>query len=1112
MDYEVVTLVQHAKTKGMWAGALSRVNLPLNGFVNNQIVSILSPHTPAILKIFDEVVVNALDRAMEFKEVTQIRVTFENGTFSCFNDGPGFPIRQVKVENRNVYIPELASCYFLAGTNMQKSKQCIKGGTNGVGLKLANVHSKKFTLCTVNNRQKYTQITTDRLQTIHSPIIEPTNAPNHSIIEFTPAYQELGYSLLTEQDRNELSSWLYLRCIHAAVYVPHVEVTYNGNKCISSLSELVPLYVPKDSSIYTGTVAPSWRVAAAVSPVIKHNVLTIINGVVCLKGNHINFVKKQIAAAVTAKIQKLSQDKNKKVTTTQACKNMFLFIVGTTPGVEWTGQRKDELMIADSILARTYTFPPSWLQKVATTAAEFILRKTKKLRAPAAPIAKYTRSKEKGVKTRLLAAEGDSAIAFLREGLTLRESGPSFEYYGIISLGGVIMNAIKKSTITAEGYVIQSEQLVKNETLSNLVTVLGLEFNKKYTHANLSQLKYGKIIGCVDQDLDGCGKILSLLLVYFYLFWPELIALGYIQWFMTPVIRAYYKSECHEFFFERDFQAWWAQQTKPYTIKYYKGLAAHNKKEIAALFKKFDQLIYTFTLDDAAGYLFDIYFGKRPDLRKTELMNGPNLIPAEEQQEMANTKTIKCSSHLKYYTQAYKLDALERQLPSVLDGLTRTRRKVLAAAMRGLNSEKKVFQFGGYVAENMFYHHGDTSLNTTIIGMMQSYLGAHRFPLLIGIGCCGTRHRGIKDAGSPRYISVKLNSALTSKLFPKEDMEVLPYVYEDGERSEPKFYVPVLPYALLEAGANPSEGWKFVSWAQDYHAVVKLVLENIENGTATTPLQIDVTGFKGRVVTYRGQLYTVGVYLYYDSENCVVITELPLRQQTGPFVERLLKNTRKELIERVDDYSGSEINIRVFLTPGALPFIEAHYGNDVIDPIEDFLLLRNVVGANLNFISPTGGVVELNNYHAIHKIWYEERKKLYLRRLERQNKILEWKILLEKNILAFLDSNINLLQFEDESCAEEALVADFVRLNAARINAPAHWSVDELNYAPSYEYIFQLQERDFLHVNKQKRIVKLQSLKEQKKQVEEDLSSAPFPGARIWKNEIQSLYKVLQEL
>ena len=55
-----------------------------------------------------------------------------------------------------------------------------------------------------------------------------------------------------------------------------------------------------------------------------------------------------------------------------------------------------------------------------------------------------------------------------------------------------------------------------------------------------------------------------------------------------------------------------------------------------------------------------------------------------------------------------------RSLPSVIDGLKPSQRKVLYACFkRNLKNEIKVAQLTGYCAEHTAYHHGEASLHST---------------------------------------------------------------------------------------------------------------------------------------------------------------------------------------------------------------------------------------------------------------------------------------------------------------------------------------------------------------------------------------------------------------
>ena len=66
----------------------------------------------------------------------------------------------------------------------------------------------------------------------------------------------------------------------------------------------------------------------------------------------------------------------------------------------------------------------------------------------------------------------------------------------------------------------------------------------------------------------------------------------------------------------------------------------------------------------------------------------------------------------------------ERAIPSVIDGFKPTQRKVIFIANKvwrnGTEKPMKIFQLAGRVAADAFYHHGDGSLNSAIVGMAQN--------------------------------------------------------------------------------------------------------------------------------------------------------------------------------------------------------------------------------------------------------------------------------------------------------------------------------------------------------------------------------------------------------
>ncbi len=310
----------------------------------------------------------------------------------------------------------------------------------------------------------------------------------------------------------------------------------------------------------------------------------------------------------------------------------------------------------------------------------------------------------------------------------------------------------------------------------------------------------------------------------------------------------------------------------------------------------------------------------------------------EEAQEIHQARLIPCSVQLRVDAKAYKLDDIQRKIPGVADGIPVARRKVLAGALRRFansNREVKVFQLGGYVAEHMFYHHGDASLNGTIVGMAQHFPGALMYPYLSGIGQYGSRHFGGNDAGSPRYINVRLAGPFAKAMFPAEDTCMLPHVFEDGERAQPKYFLGVLPTTLLESFEIPSEGWRHKSFARELDDVIRLArayvsgddpvacvaaaVEAAAPGTGIGklgldpgdllafderyPLAVSLRGYgehldederEELVRPYKGYPHTFGWYRpkHGDTTTVLHVTELPIRKTTQSFLKDLDKAAR----------------------------------------------------------------------------------------------------------------------------------------------------------------------------------------------------------------------------
>jgi DNA topoisomerase-2 len=157
----------------------------------------------------------------------------------------------------------------------------------------------------------------------------------------------------------------------------------------------------------------------------------------------------------------------------------------------------------------------------------------------------------------------------------------------------------------------------------------------------------------------------------------------------------------------------------------------------------------------------------------------------------------------------FSYEDVSRSLPSVVDGLKESHRKILYAAKlrpRG-DEEIRVAQMAAYVSQVSAYHHGEVSLQGAIGGMAQTYVGTGSLQIMHDQGQFGSRLEGGKDAASSRYIHTKLTEAAKA-MFPAADEPLLERALADDRKPiEPLYYVPVLPVLLLNGAVGIGTGW-----------------------------------------------------------------------------------------------------------------------------------------------------------------------------------------------------------------------------------------------------------------------------------------------------------------
>lgn len=1223
-----ISIIDHVNKRAMWTGSKNSQTIEsyvLSDSTDGKVFQIEElKYPPALLKIIDEIIVNAIDHyVLNPTLVTEIKISVnEEGEISVYNNGPGICIEKTKNLNGvEMFTPQLIFSEFMAGSNFDDSDDRIVGGQNGIGSKLTVIFSEVFSIETLDaqSKQLYKQTIKGGLKTIEPPELSPAgNKSPYTKISFLPDYAKFKLKLSTFLPT--LKKILETRSWFAAAYIK-AHVYYNGG--------LIPIKTFEDfCQMFTENLVLAtemlktdkpkeypWEICISVSDG-KERHLSIVNGVSIPKGgSHIQFIQNHIIANLRERVEKAIKKSGVKFNKNYITNNVFIFMKGPIPSPEFLSQTKEA--ISDPIEKFSkYEIPAKNWSKIwellePAILATFLkkqLGETKtranrgKVDVPKYKEAKFCRDSKKYHQCGLIVTEGDSASGTADTGL-LAKASPNFNYnwFGVFSIGGVPVNGLKESmelkrkktkddleivhtkpklrgknitnnksgsteeNVESTKKVVRSpgrkakkiiskddielplkripnKKIQENERIASLNKVLGLDYNKSYEMNEIGDrefktLRYGFIVGLTDQDLDGFN-IFGLLATYIMTYWPALIQRMFLRRINTPVIRAYPKNKkkdtVKEFYSEREAHEWVKSfgesgVKNKYVLKYYKGLGTHKQafKEVTQIFKNINQKIRTYTLDNESFKTMAIYYGNDTKPRKVHLAD-----PIIE--EAIDSLSVPISQHFKIDTKLYQRDNIIRKLLAVPDGFVDSRRKVFFTARKNGRNEIKVQGLAGKVVAEANYHHGESSLEQTIVRMAQGYTMARNLPLLLPLGQFGTRAKGYKDYAASRYIFTMINHKLADKLFRKEDEYILEYEVDDGNRYEPKYYVPIIPYVLLEDNQLPATGWKISVYARDIKDIFKntrdMIMGKIKNCGKLKPW---LRGFKGTIKTYKNRSYYVGVYNYNANDNTVHITELPPGIYSnaylkGPDNEKVKKSDEKkgiQSLEWVDDFEDNTtmdgVDITIYLKSGAYDAItseDSKYGNEVFDPFVDYFDLKEPIYHHINLVNEKHEVVEYKSYEDVFNDWFKFRKELYAVRVERELILTDLEIKMLQNMQNFSKGHDS-YGITNKTSEEKANIIlkqhKYDIFNHTILENPRYTTIDILRdsiileeYGASYEYILSMTYRDLTENAYDKRRERIEKLLERKQYLIDD--DGLFAGAKIWLLELDELEVAIQ--
>ncbi|XP_044258662.1 DNA topoisomerase 2 [Tribolium madens] len=905
-------------------------------------------YVPGLYKIFDEILVNAADNKQRDNtmDCIKIEINQEDNIISVWNNGQGIPVAMHK--NENMYVPTMIFGHLLTSSNYNDKEEKVTGGRNGYGAKLCNIFSTKFTVETATKEYKrhFKQVWGNNMTKASEPKIKDFFGEDFTKITFSPDLAKFKMEKLED----DIVSLMCRRAYDVAASTRGVKVFLNGKRVpVKNFKDYVDFFTKgndddgnEKAKVIYEVCNERWEVAMTLSD-RGFQQMSFVNSIATTKGGrHVDYVTDMIVKQIIEVLKKRNKG-GITIKPFQVKNHMWIFINCLIVNPTFDSQTKENMTLQAKSFGSKCTLSEKFISQIVKsgivesvlTWAKFkaqteLEKKTAgKKQSKLKGIPKLEDANEAGTKNglrcTLILTEGDSAKSLAVSGLGVIGR----DYYGVFPLRGKLLN-VREAT---------HKQILENAEINNLIKILGLQYKKKYnTDEDMRTLRYGKVMIMTDQDQDG-SHIKGLLINFIHYNWPELLRRDFLEEFITPIVKAKKRNETLSFYSLPEFEEWKSNTPnhRTYQIKYYKGLGTSDSKEAKEYFSDMGRhrIRFRYKGPEDDDHIVLAFSKKHIEHRKEWLTNF--MVESRRRKELGlsekylytkDTKSVSYTDFVNLELVLFSNADNIRSIPCMVDGLKPGQRKVMFTCFkRNDKREVKVAQLAGSVAEMSAYHHGEVSLCMTIVNLAQNFVGSNNINLLEPRGQFGTRMAGGKDSASARYIFTKM-SPLTRMIFNPADDNLLKHEFEDNQKIEPVWYIPIIPMVLVNGADGIGTGWMTKIPNYNPRELVKniRVLLDQEDPTNLIPWY---KNFTGTIVDCGDNRYVASGEISIIGDNKAEITELPVGTWTQNYKESVLEpllhgsEKVKAVLQDYKEYN-TDTTVKFIITflPGQLETLE----------------------------------------------------------------------------------------------------------------------------------------------------------------------------------------------
>lgn len=616
--YQMKSEIDHILDRsGMWVGSVMNEIVDYNLYKpsENRIVTVSSSiYNAGLLKLVDEILTNSIDefrRKSSLYKIDSIKVSITKSGTVTVEDNGGIDVAINK--GTGIFIPEMIFGHLRTSSNYDDTQQRDGAGVNGLGCKLTNIFSKRFSVWTADGKNEVKLTWTENMRKLETGKITKTSK-HGTIISFD---LDLDRFELPEGIPLSIARIIQKRCIDGAAANPGLKIEFSTDIAdgkldstwiFDSFKDYVKLYLKADDYQHIMEYqSQSGRDNIIIIPSIGFD-FGFVNGAICSKGDHFKKVKSQI----TDKILSLCKEKDMELITERDILNKLSIFISTTVGnPTYNSQTKEELKMKLNSVSLSISkkfldsFDKSEImnQLVDYYKIKYDAEKKKELRKLNSAI-KLTKSKKliacsanNNINSELWIFEGNSASNGFRV-----HRDPMFQ--SAYLLRGKIENS----------FSLNKAEILENTELREIIAAIGLQFNEPKT--NVKNCKFSKIIICSDMDQDG-HHICGLIIAFFTKHFPELFLANKIFRALSPVVSAFKKNSPKKYYYtEEEYEKEREEgKLKGYEVLYNKGLGGLATEDYSQMLH--NQKLVKFELKDTSDIeAVNVWFSKNVEQRK----------------------------------------------------------------------------------------------------------------------------------------------------------------------------------------------------------------------------------------------------------------------------------------------------------------------------------------------------------------------------------------------------------------------------------------------------------------------------------------------------------------